>query len=280
MYASRRGVALADLEVSLFGPPRIALDGVPMPIERHKTLALLAYLVVTRQPHGRDALAALLWPDLGPGHGRAVLRNALLDLSHAIGKERLTLTGDWVALREGPGLHVDVTHFCLLLADVHAHHHPLGRSCDGCLAALAEAVALYGADFLDGFTLRDTVDFDAWQTYQTERLRLALCGGLERLAWGMAEHGDYPSAIGHARRWSWLEPGSEAACRCLMQLHAAVGDRAAAAYQYQACAKILAEGLGVTPDAETTAVYEAIMRGKAAEPRGREIPSTGAGSAA
>jgi DNA-binding SARP family transcriptional activator len=271
---------MAGLEVSLFGPPRIALDGVPMPIERHKTLALLAYLAVTRQPHGRDALAALLWPDLGPGHGRAVLRNALLDLSHAIGKERLALTRDWVALQVGPGLHVDVTHFCLLLADVRAHHHPLDRACDGCLAALAEAAGLYESDFLNGFTLRDTADFDAWQTYQTERLRLVLCEALERLAWGLAARGDYATAIGHARRWSWLEPGSEAACRCLMQLHAAAGDRAAAAYQYQACAKILCEGFGVTPDAETTALYQALMRGKVAEAPGGEVSISNGGGAA
>jgi DNA-binding SARP family transcriptional activator len=271
---------MPDLNISLFGPPRIALDGMSMPIERHKALALLAYLAVTRLPHGRDALAALLWPDLGPGHGRAVLRNALLDLSHAIGKGCLALAGDRVALREGPGLHVDVTHFSLLLADVQVHHHPLARSCDGCLAALAEAADLYEADFLNGFTLRDTSDFDAWQTYQTERLRLALCGALERLAWGLAGHGDYPTAISHARRWSWLEPGSEAACRCLMRLYAAAGDRAEVACQYRACAKILAEGLGVAPDAQTTALYEALMRGKAAGPPGGEVSIPGAGRAA
>jgi DNA-binding SARP family transcriptional activator len=165
---------MADLEVSLFGPPRIALDGVPMPVERHKTLALLAYLVVTRQPHARDALAALLWPDQPPGHGRAVLRSSLLDLSHAIGRDRIAADGDLVALRDGAGLHVDVTQFSTLIAAVRGHRDPTGRPCDTCLAALEEAAELYRADFLEGFTLRDTADFDAWQTYHTERLRTAL----------------------------------------------------------------------------------------------------------
>jgi DNA-binding SARP family transcriptional activator len=268
---------MTDLDVSLFGPPRVARDGILMPIVRHKTLALLAYLAVTRQPHGRDALAALLWPDLGPGHARADLRNALLDLSHAIGKERLLTVGDVVALREGPGLHVDVTHFCLLLAEVHAHHHPLDRSCDGCLAALGEAAALYQADFLNGFTLRDTAEFDAWQTYQTERLRLALGEALERLAWSLAERVDYPAAIGHAQRWAWLDPGSEAACRCLMQLYAASGDRAAAAHQYRVCAQALAEGLGVGPEPETTALYEALVAKRAYPPWLRHAGQGGPG---
>jgi DNA-binding SARP family transcriptional activator len=253
---------VANLEVSLFGPPRIALDGIALPVERHKTLALLAYLAVTRQPHGRDALAALLWPEESPGHGRAVLRNSLLDLAHAIGRDRIDAEGDRVALREGAGLRVDVTHFSILIAGVRGHHDAPGRPCDYWLAALEEAEELYRADFLEGFTLRDTADFDAWQTYQTERLRTALGDALERLAWGLAGRGDHPAAIGHAQRWSSLHPANEAATRCLMQLYAAAGDRAMAAHQYRVCAQALAAELDIAPERETTALYEALMRGK------------------
>jgi DNA-binding SARP family transcriptional activator len=259
---------VADLEVSLFGPPRIALNGIPLPVERHKTLALLAYLAVTRQPHGRDALAALLWPEESPGHGRAVLRNALLDLTHAIGRDRIAAEGDRVALREDAGLHVDVTHFSILIAGVRSHHDAPGRLCDYCLAALEEAADLYRADFLEGFTLRDTADFDAWQTYHTERLRTALGGALERLAWGLAGRGDCPGAIGHAQRWASLHPANEAAARCLMQLYAAAGDRAMAAHQYRVCAQALAAELDIAPERETTALYEALMRGKPVAPGG------------
>ena len=57
--------------VYLFGMPRVERDGCPVAVERRKTLAMLACLAVTRQAHGRDALAALLWPELdaerGPG---------------------------------------------------------------------------------------------------------------------------------------------------------------------------------------------------------------------
>ena len=52
------------LDITLFGPPRAERDGVPVTFRRHQTLALLAYLAATDQPHGRDALAALFWPEL------------------------------------------------------------------------------------------------------------------------------------------------------------------------------------------------------------------------
>jgi DNA-binding SARP family transcriptional activator len=133
---------------------------------------------------------------------------------------------------------------------------------------LEEAAELYRADFLEGFTLRDTADFDAWQTYHTERLRTALANVLEKLAGGLAGRGDYAAAIGHAQRWSSLHPANEAAARCLMQLYAAAGARAMAAHQYGVCAQALAAELGVAPEPATTALYEALMRGKAASTGG------------
>jgi DNA-binding SARP family transcriptional activator len=78
----------------------------------------------------------------------------------------------------------------------------------------------------------------------------------------LAGRGDYAAAIGHAQRWSSLHPANEVATGCLMQLYAAVGDRAAAAHQHRVCAQALAAELCIAPEQETTALYEALMRGK------------------
>ena len=84
---------MPDIELSFFGPPQIALDGTPAPTQRRKSLALLAYLAVTQQGHARDAVAALLWPDLDQAHSHAVLRSALADLRRTIGHSALTTIG-------------------------------------------------------------------------------------------------------------------------------------------------------------------------------------------
>ena len=56
---------MPDIELSFFGPPHIAIDGLPVPTQRRKSLALLAYLAVTQQGHAR-------YPDGHPlaGHRR------------------------------------------------------------------------------------------------------------------------------------------------------------------------------------------------------------------
>src|SRR5262245_37660143 len=51
------------LRLSLFGAPYIEQNGQVVRLRRSKALALLAYLATTRQPHDRDALLALLWPE-------------------------------------------------------------------------------------------------------------------------------------------------------------------------------------------------------------------------
>ena len=51
-----------------------------------------------------------------------------------------------------------------------------------------------------------------------------------------------------------------------MQLHAAAGDRAALARQYEQCAGVLAAELGVEPAPETTALYHALVHSQPAPP--------------
>ena len=257
---------MPDVAVYLFGAPRIVLDGGSVNIERRKTLTLLAYLAVTGRAHSREELITLLWPDLDAARGRAQLRNTLADLQRVIGKGWLDTEGDQVKLAGGRGLRIDVGRFHELIAQVAAHSHPPHRPCDACLTALTEAANLYAADFLAGFTLEDAAEFDAWQTFQTETLRLELAGVLEKLAMGLAGRQEYDAAISHARRWSALDPLHEPAQRLLMQLHAWAGDRAAAVRQYQECVRVLQAELGIEPEPETTALFAAIRGGTAGQP--------------
>ncbi len=74
----------------LLGTPRLERDGIPVVVDTRKAIALLAYLVVNRQPHSRDTLAALLWPDYDQAHARATLRRTLSTLQKASGGEWLT----------------------------------------------------------------------------------------------------------------------------------------------------------------------------------------------
>lgn len=254
---------LAKFALYLFGAPRAELDSKPLVTDTRKAMALLAYLAVTRQPHTRDALATLLWPELDQTRARGALRRTLSTL-HAAGAR------PWLQVeREQVALVVDDAFYC----DVHAFERsvaacPPGESlpCARCRTLLGEAARLHQGGFLAGFTLRDSAAFDDWQFFQAEGYRDTLARVLETLVRCTGAAQDWPAAIHHARRWLALDPLHEAAQRQLMLLYAWGGQRAAALRQYQECVRILDEELGVPPLAETTAIYTAILRHETPSP--------------
>ncbi len=77
---------MSRLALYFLGVPRIELDDRPVPISHTKAMALLAYLAVSRQPHGRDALATLLFPDFEPDSARGEVRRMLWQLNKSLGK--------------------------------------------------------------------------------------------------------------------------------------------------------------------------------------------------
>lgn len=249
--------------VRLFGHPELELDGAPLRLERQKTVALLAYLAVGGAPVARDTLAALFWPDCDGAQAGAYLRRTLWELRRALGPERLEADRETVSLLLGPGLWVDVARFRQLAAGLREGARQL--------APLEEAAALYRGDFLAGFSLRDSPDFDDWQSLQAEALRHELGLVLAALAQAHGERGDWGAAIDAARRWLALDPLDEASHRALMQLYAWSGQRGAAIRQYEACIAILDEELGAAPEAETAALGQEIRAGRVGR---RRVPAS------
>ncbi len=257
---------MSALKLFLFGPPRVELDGTLVEIQRRKALALLIYLAVSRQPHSRDALATLFYPDHSQSRARSYLRRDLAVLNTTLASEWLDTDRDTVELRHnddhapdpGQTLWLDVARFRACLAACRQHDHPAHASCTDCLPLLTEAIELYTDDFLAGFTLRDCPEFDDWQFFQAESLRQELGAALEQLVLGCSQTGKPDVAVPYARRWVALDPLHEPAQRALIQLYDQAGQPSAALRQYEDYVALLEAELGLPPEEETRTLSEAI----------------------
>jgi DNA-binding SARP family transcriptional activator/predicted ATPase len=251
------------LNACFFGYPVIEIDGAPVKIDRRKTLALLAYLLVNGELaiHGRESLATLFWPEMGQAEAGASLRHALWELNHELGEGWIDKEGQAIRIHLEKNGRVDVLEFRALsdkgkqLSQTDSYRH---------IHLLLEAVALYRGDFLAGFTLRDSPEFDRWQNETGERLRDQFAGILSSLAQAYGQAGEHDAAIVCARRWLALDPLNEAAHRALMQRYDAADQRLSALRQYDECVRILKKELGVIPEPATRAVYEKILSRKSA----------------
>ena len=176
------------LAVSLLGSPRVERDGRPVSFDTRKAVALLAYLALDDRPRSRDALAELLWPGHDNEHARGALRRTLSTLRTAIGGQHLDAARDRIALTRGPELEIDVDRFRSLTAEGASSRR---RS--------NEAAGLFNGDLLEGFSLRDSPDFDDWQIGEASALERELASALRRLVELLVARGDYERALPHAQ---------------------------------------------------------------------------------
>lgn len=133
--------------------------------------------------------------------------------------------------RDGVVVTVDTRKAVALLAFLaltHQHH-----SRDKLVALLWPDYDQSRDDFMAGFSLRDSPNFDDWQFFQGESLRRELAGALERLVAGYTAQGDFDEAI-----------------------------RAAALHQYRECVQVLEQELGVAPLETTTQLYQVIKENR------------------
>ncbi len=247
---------MPKLKLFLLGAPSFELDGQPADISRRKAIALMAYLAVEGQPHTRDDLATLFWPDYEPAQSFAYLRRTLWAINKALGKGWLDADRDQVEVVAAETLWLDVAAFEAAL-DGGRPDRPAADE----RTRLAAAVSLYKGDFMAGFSLADAPQFDMWQRFTSERLRRQYGQALQRLVAELEGQGDYEPALNYAGRWLALDPLHEPAHRALMRLYAASGQRAAAIRQYEAAVASLDDELGLAPEAETTALHNQIVQG-------------------
>ena len=249
---------MAALVLRVLGPPRLERDGDPIPLNLRRAVALLVYLAVTGRPRGREALAALLWPESDEREARARLRRTRHRLGEALGQDVVLSDGDAFCLSPGAELWVDSVVFQQQATTGLAAHQGSEGGGPAGLEHLEQAAQLYADDFLAGFGLPDNPSWEEWQFYEREGLRQRLAGVLERLVAVHQAQQTWATAIPYARRWVALDPLHEPAQRALMRLQAQAGQQAAAVRQYQECVRTLQAELGVPPGDETTALYEAI----------------------
>ena len=252
--------------MNLLGWPKVAWrhETTATPIEgfvSDKAQALLFYLATTRETHSRTKMTGLLWADFPEDKARTSLRTALHNLNQLV-EPYLDAQRKTLAFAGEQPHWLDTAEFKTLLRR-HLSPTPLTPAqAEG----LRAAVALYQGDFLEGFYIDDAPEFEEWMLLERERLRHLMLEALAALIHYDLTTAQYETAISHTRRLLAMEPWREEAHRQLMLLLARQGDFNAALRQYDKCAALLDEELGVEPMPETTALRDRILQLRAQPP--------------
>src|SRR5215469_2586534 len=216
-------------------------DGLEIALGARKSIALLALLgAAPAYRMSRDRLAVLLWGDMPEAQARGNLRQLLAATRRPA--PFLEADGGSIGFSDG-----------MVETDLVAFDEAIAQDTT---VALEHAAALYRADLLDGFSLRDR-DFDEWLTGERERLREHAVQLFLRLMERAAATGVEP-AIRWALRILAVDPVHEPAHRALMELYAAQGRHATALRQYEQLRETLSRELDTRPEPETDALVRRI----------------------
>jgi DNA-binding SARP family transcriptional activator len=222
----------------MLGAVQPSVDGAECSelVAQPKRLGVLIYLAAST-PVGlcsRDKLVDMFWPELDHEHARNALSQALHFIRHCLDEGVLVTRGrSEVGLTEG--FRCDVREFD---AAIQA-----GR--------LAAALDLYRGEFLSGFHVANSPEFDDWVLTRRAHLRSTATDSATTLATSAEAAGRLVEAAHWFRRALGISPFNERILRQLLWLLDRLGDRGAAAAAYQQFADRLARKLDVQPSPET-----------------------------
>lgn len=225
-----------SVRIQLLGAFGLHKGGERVVLPARKTEALLAVLALRPGvAFGREALCALLWPDVPEAQGRTSLRQALGHLRRYLPDGALAGSADQIYLAPNAA-SVDTSEAESLLAQP-----PLER---------AELSEIWQGSILAGFPAVSD-PFAEWLENERTRSTSRLLSRMEECVAALSAAGQLPRALSVAQWLVELEPTRESAQRALMRMHVEQGDRASALGVYERCRSLLAQRWSIEPSAET-----------------------------
>ncbi len=243
----RRRSGSVLLRLTTFGGLALSRDGVTLTgaAAQRSRLSLLA-LLATAGPTGfsRDKLLLHLWPESDEERARHALKQAVYSLRRELGSDEVIV--GTAALSLNPQL---------ITSDA--------REFEAAIAAgdLATAVSLYTGPFLDGFHLKDSVEYERWSGEQRARFAHLWVSSVEKLAADCEVRSAWREAAGYWRSLAASEPLSGRLALALMKALAESGDLGAALQQYKIHEALLREEIGSAPEAAVSALAESLKTG-------------------
>lgn len=247
-------MGLAGYRMLLLGAPMSTDAKGSTTIPATKGYALLWYCAT--QPgrfFPRTFLAEMFW-----GHTRGnrnSLSSALTRLRQSLPHWPLLQVGEALGWTKGGGLEVDIHRFADLV-------DPAGQGeLPDRIRRLEEAISLRRGPFLDGISLSNVSEtFESWLAQTRSEWDRRVLNAFSELIGFQESILAWDRVRVLATNALEIDPLEEHFHRLLMKANHRLGNRAAALLQFASCEKTLHRELGVSPEPETFAVRESILR--------------------
>lgn len=223
------------LKFKLFGNPQIYLDDEPVFFSFSKINALLYYLAVN-PVISRDEIAGLLWPNKSEQSARKNLRNTIYQANKALDAEYIVSPNKSI---------LQLNETLLVQSDVSRFMEDPENNLDE-----------YQEEFLKGFFLKDSENFDLWATKMSNFYEQKFMQYCYQKVTRDIEKENLTDVEKNIRRLISLDEYDERNYQLLMKFYQDQNSNGKVIEAYYELSNILNEELGVQPSDRTREIYE------------------------
>lgn len=219
----------------LFGSPQVFLDGQPVIFSFGKINALLFYMFVNKTV-SRDEVAGLLWPEMDEKNAKKNLRNTIYQANKILGDDFIY----------SPNRKVLVLNQELkITSDVEKFKEQPDKFLN-----------LYRNQFLKGFFLKDSEDFELWTIKMRNYFEKTFINECYRKVKDDIAQGEYKDVEKHIQQLIDIDEFDERNYRLLMDYYQKINRHDKVIEVYYEVADILHLELGIDPGQETRQLFE------------------------
>ena len=208
------------------------------------------FFLLLIHPEGltKEFIGLIFWPDASPEDVRFRFKNTVYRVRKATGKDTILLQDDYYRFNTTLDYEYDVEIFNQAIEQAELTDDP-----DFKLNYLNMAVNTYKGLYLP--ELEDT-----WVIPEREHLRQVFQDATLQLAEIYMQQKKYQHALDICMRVLNEDPSLEEAYRISMRVHAAMGNTALVARQFERCVQVLADEIGVAPSPQTQNLYQTLLK--------------------
>jgi LuxR family transcriptional regulator, maltose regulon positive regulatory protein len=207
------------------------------------------FFILLSHPEGmtKEAVGNIFWPDISPEELKLRFKNTIYRVRHAVGKQSIVLQDDYYRFNRGLDYEYDVEAFQQAIKQALRVSVTKEK-----LAHYRTAIRLYKGSYLPDIE-------ETWNIADRERLFQIYIEALLKVAELNFEGGQHQAALEFLHRALVADPCLEAAHRLAMRIHAAMGNRAAVARQYERCRQALLAEINALPSHQTQQLHDSLM---------------------
>lgn len=223
------------ISVKLLGNPQVKFNSKKIAFPYKKSEALFYYVCVNKHVIREEAIN-MFWSDTNEETGRKNLRDALYKIKTSIHENIFSSSKSTIEFSEKFTVKTDTD-----------------------IITEANAVNLYGGDFLLNFSVKNCYDFENWMEEKRNYYKSIYIKSVYGKVNELVGAGDFNSVEKYGNILIKDDPYNEKTYRHLMKIYALSEDYNKAIKLYYELSKVLNNDLGVEPELKTKKIFNEIV---------------------